>query len=103
MENLKILLTNAYGWFGILAVLGAGKRWMDRETGFTRYMQSRSFGFYVLHYPVLALGAWAMDKLLKLPVWSMYPLLAVLLVLVLPPLVAVIKRIPVLRTLVLGI
>ena len=102
MNNLKAFLTNAYAWNAMLAVLGAGKRWMDKETGFTRYMAPRSFGFYVLHYPILALGAWAMDKLLHLPVWSMYLLLPVLLVIILPPLVAIIKRIPVLKTLVLG-
>ena len=102
LDNLKEFLTNAYAWNATLAVLGAGKRWMDKETGFTRYMAPRSFGFYVLHYPVLALGAWAMDKLLHLPVWSMYLLLPVLLAIILPPLVAVIKRIPVLKTLILG-
>ncbi len=102
MDNLKKFLTNVYAWYAMLAVLGSGKRWMDKETAFTRYMAPRSFGFYVLHYPVLALGAWAMDKLLHLPVWSMYLLLPVLLVLILPPLVAIIKRIPVLKTLMLG-
>lgn len=102
MENLKSFLTNAYAWFATLAVLGSGKRWLDKETRFTRYMASRSFGFYVLHYPLLALGAFVMDKLLHLPVWSMYLLLPVAMVIVLPPLVAFIKRIPVLRTLILG-
>ena len=102
MDNLKHFLTNAYAWYATLAVLGAGKRWMDKETPFTRYMAPRSFGFYVLHYPVLVLGAWAMDKLLHLPVWSMYLLLPVLLVIILLPLVAIIKRIPVLKTLILG-
>lgn len=102
MENLKEFLTNAYAWFATLAVLGAGKRWMDKETGFTRYMGKRSFGFYVLHYPILALGAWAMDKLLHLPVWSMFLLLPVLLAIIMPPVVDTIKRIPVLKTLVLG-
>ena len=102
MSNLKSFLTNAYAWFACLAVLGAGKRWMDKETKFTRYMASRSFGFYVLHYPLLALGAWVMDKLLHLPVWSMYLLLPIAAAVLLPPLVAIIKRIPVLRTLVLG-
>ena len=103
LSHLKLLLPNAYAWFATLAVLGAGKRWLDRETKFTRYMASRSFGFYVLHYPLLALGAWGMDKILHLPVWSMYLLLPVLMIAVLPPLVAVIRRVPVLRTLVLGI
>lgn len=102
MSNLKAFLTNAYAWFGCLAVLGAGKRWMDRETGFTRCLAGRSFGFYVLHYPLLALLAYAMDQWFHLPVWSMYLLLPIALAVLLPPLIALIKRIPILRTLVLG-
>lgn len=102
MENLKSVLTNAYAWFGTLAVFGAFKRWLDRETAFTRYMAPRSFGFYVLHYPLLALGAYAMDRLLHLPVWSLYALLLLGSVLLLPPLVALVKRIPVVRALLLG-
>lgn len=102
MDNLKAFLTNAFAWFGTLTVLGAGKRWMDKETAFTRYMAPRSFGFYVLHYPLLALGAYVMDRQLHLPVWAMYLLLPVLCALALPPLVALIKRMPVLRTLILG-
>ena len=102
MENLKAFLTNVYAWFATLAVLGAGKRWLDRETAFTRYMAPRSFGFYVLHYPLLALGAYVMDRHLHFPVWAMYLLLPILCALLLPPLVALIKRIPILRTLILG-
>ena len=102
MDNLKEFLTNAYAWNAMLAVLGAGKRWMDKETTFTRYMAPRSFGFYVLHYPLLALGAWAMDKVLHLPVWSMYLLLPMTLATILPPLVGIVKKTPVLKTLVLG-
>lgn len=102
MDNLKEFLTNAYAWNAMLAVLGAGKGWMDKETTFTRYMAPRSFGFYVLHYPLLALGAWAMDKVLHLPVWSMYLLLPMTLATILPPLVGIVKKTPVLKTLVLG-
>lgn len=102
LSNLKAPLTNLYAWFACLGVLGAGKRWLDKETAFTRCMANRSFGIYVLHNPLLVLLAWAMDKLLHFPVWSMYLLLPVLLALLLPPLIALIKRIPVLRTLVLG-
>ncbi len=102
MSHLKAPLTNAYAWFAILALLGCGKRWLDRETAFTRYMAKRSFGFYVLHYPLLVLGAYGMDRYLRLPVWSMYLLLPVAIGLVLPPLVALIKRLPILRTLILG-
>jgi len=102
LNNLKSPLTNLYAWFACLGALGAGKRWLDKETAFTRCMASRSFGIYVLHNPLLVLLAWGMDKLLHFPVWSMYLLLPVLLALLLPPLIALIKRIPVLRTLVLG-
>lgn len=102
LTHLKAFLTNVYAWFATLAVLGAGKRWLDRETRFTRYMSSRSFGFYVLHYPLLALGAWYMDQILHLPVWSMYILLPAMLALILSPLIAPIKRLPILRTLMLG-
>ena len=102
LGNLKAPLTNLYAWFACLGVLGAGKRWLDQETAFTRYMASRSFGIYVLHNPLLVLLAWGMDKLLHFPVWSMYLLLPVLLALLLPPLIALIRRIPVLRTLILG-
>lgn len=102
MSSLKAFPTNAYAWFAVLAILGAGKRWLDKETKFTRYMAGRSFGFYVLHYPLLALGAYWTDCHLHLPVWSMYLLLPVGIAAILPPLVALIKRIPVLRTLVLG-
>ena len=102
LGNLKAPLTNLYAWFACLGVLGAGKRWLDQETAFTRYMAGRSFGIYVLHNPLLVLLAWGMDKLLHFPVWSMYLLLPVLLALLLPPLIALIRRIPVLRTLILG-
>lgn len=102
MAHLKEFLTNAYAWFGTLAVLGAGKRWMDKETAFTRYMAPRSFGFYVLHYQPMVVCAWFLDQVLHLPVWCMYPLVIAAAAVVLPPLVAVIKKIPVLRTLMLG-
>lgn len=102
MSHLKEFLTNAYAWFATLAVLGAGKRWMDRETKFTRYMASRSFGFYVLHYPLMTVCTWYLDKVLHLPVWSMYLILPVVLAVVLPVLVAMVKKVPVLRRLLLG-
>ena len=100
--NLKPFLVNAYVWFACLAVLGAGKRWLNKETKFTRYMAGRSFGFYVMHYPLMVFAAYVMDQKLHLPSWSLYILLPALMVVALPPLVVVVKKIPVLRTLVLG-
>lgn len=102
MENLKSLLTNLYGWFGTLAVLGCGKRYFDRETGFTRFMARYSFGYYVFHYSPLIMAAWALDKLLGLPAAAMYPILLVWMAVAPPLLTWVIRRIPVVRTLLLG-
>ncbi len=100
--HLRGFLPSAYAWFAVLAVLGAGKRWLDRETKFTRYMAGRSFGFYVLHYTPMALLAYIMDRHLHMPVWSMYLLLPVMLAVLLPLLTGLVKRIPLLRSLVLG-
>lgn len=102
MFRLKSLLTNMYAWFACLAALGCAKRWMDRETVFTRYMRKNGFGFYVLHYPLMVIAAYVMDLIWNLPVWSMYLLLLLVEAAVLPPLVMMIKKIPVLRTVVLG-
>lgn len=101
-ENLQSFLTNAYAWFATLAVLGAGKRWLDQETGFTRYMADRSFGFYVLHYPLMVLSAYVLDRCFSVPVWAMYLLLPIEMALLLPPMVKLIQRIRLLRALVLG-
>lgn len=50
---LRSLLTNFYAWTATLAVLGCGRRYVNWETAFARYMCRTSFGVYVLHYPVL--------------------------------------------------
>lgn len=102
LAHLRAPLTNLYAWFALLAVLGAGKRFWERETAFTRYMAPRSFGFYVLHYPLTVLLTYLMDWHLHLPAWSLYLLLPVLLVLILPLLVTAVKRIPIVRRLILG-
>ena len=104
-DEISIDLSN--GYLTIQAAKGLDKDEEDKKGRYIRRERyagsmSRSFGIYVLHNPLLVLLAWAMDKLLHFPVWSMYLLLPVLLALLLPPLIALIKRIPVLRTLVLG-
>ena len=104
-DEISIDLSN--GYLTIQAAKGLDKDEEDKKGRYIRRERyagsmSRSFGIYVLHNPLLVLLVWGMDKLLHFPVWSMYLLLPVLLALLLPPLIALIKRIPVLRTLVLG-
>lgn len=103
MDRLKSPLTNAYAWFGCLAVLAVGKRFFDRETRFTQYMRRNSFGFYILHYPLMVLLAYALDRWLELPAWGMYLGVGLLTAALLPPVTALVRRIPVVRTLLLGL
>lgn len=90
MQNLKRFLTNAYAWFGTLAAFGCGKRFFDRETAFTRYMRDRSFWFYVLHYPLMVLIAYGVDRWIDPPAWGMYVLVLVGEAILLPCLIEVI-------------
>ena len=101
----------------IKADIGAEETKVYTEAGYedVRFRQKEEVGQYTeaagqkrpqkrssTEIVLLVLLAWGMDKLLHFPVWSMYLLLPVLLALLLPPLIALIKRTPVLRTLILG-
>lgn len=103
MENLKSFLTNLYAWFGTLAVLGCGRKWFHKESAFTRYMRNNSFGFYVLHLPLMVILAYVLDKLLHVPagIW-MYVLLAVSVAILLPIVTLIVRKIPIVNRLVLG-
>lgn len=102
MENLKHPLTNAYAWFASLALIGCGRRFLDRETGFTRYMRSRSFGFYVLHYYLLILITYVIDLYFDLRFPLFYLILIGLEAVLLPPLYEVLSRVPVIKRLLFG-
>lgn len=105
-SDLAILenpLTVAYLWFACLAVLGIFKKFFNFQTAFTRRMAADSYGIYILHYSVLYAFGYLFVQILHLSVWWQYLLL---LLLVYPATLAVyeiLKRIPVIRLLVLGI
>lgn len=99
---LKTPLANAYAWFGSLALIGIGRKWWNKETGFTRYMRSRSFGFYVLHYPLIVAITCVMDYWFELSFPLFYLILAALTALLLPLLYEGLSRVPVLRRFLLG-
>lgn len=103
MENLKSIPTNLYAWFGTLAVLAMGMRYFDKETAFTRYMRDRSFGFYVLHYPLMVLIVFGIDQVIDGPAILYYVLTLLLEMVLLPVVTELIRRFPVVRALLLGI
>jgi glucan biosynthesis protein C len=94
--------TNAYLWLAILAILGCGKAWFNFTNQFTDYMTRISFGVYVLHYPVLVVISYVVVTYLNLPMIINYGLI---LLLEIPAVLAayeIIRRIPILNTLLLG-
>lgn len=101
--NLKSPLVNGYAWMAILALLGYGKAYLNKETAFTRYMRPRSFAFYVLHNYLIVVFGYGIDRLLH-PASIVYYLLEVVLLAVLMPLLyELLSRIPVVRRLLFGL
>lgn len=103
MSVLRSPLACVCAWIGTLAVFAGFGRWANRETRFTRHMRQNGFAYYVLHLPLMLLCALALDRGLHVPAIVIYPALLVLEALLLPPLAAIVRRIPVLRTLLLGL
>lgn len=100
---LKSVFTNAYLWAAILAILGCGKAWFGGTSKFADYMTKSSFGIYIVHYLVVLSACSYLKLRTALPVPVIY-LTAVCAVLVLSPaLYELLRRIPVVRYLVLGI
>lgn len=94
--------TNACAWVGTLAAIGCGRAWLDRETKVSRWLAERSWGIYVCHYlPLLAAAIWLGGT--ALPAAAVYLLTALLGALGTLGLYEVLRRIPVIRFLVLGL
>ncbi|MDE5590469.1 MAG: acyltransferase [Acetatifactor sp.] len=47
------LWVNFIGWISILVILVAGKKYLNRRTGFTEYFNQASYPIYILHQSVL--------------------------------------------------
>ncbi|MGN1015315.1 MAG: acyltransferase family protein [Butyricicoccus sp.] len=101
-QCLNSLPTNAYAWLGILSVLGAGKRWCNRETILTRRIQKHSFAIFVLHNPFLVLTGYLVCEYTALPMAGVYPVNALLEIVCLTAAIWIIRRIPPLKRLLLG-
>ena len=102
LPNLKHPLTNAFAWFGCLAMMALGKRFLDKETGFTRFMRGRSFGYFVLHNYLIVIITCVIDMKFELRFPLFYLILTILLAAVMLPLYEVLSRIPVIRRLLFG-
>ena len=91
-----------YGWLMCLALMGWFQARFDRTGKFAGYMTRSSFGFYVVHYLVIASLGYMMKVYTQLPPWSMYVLLTVAVFTLSTLLYEVLRRIPVVRWCVFG-
>lgn len=100
---LQSIFTNIYLWVAVLAILGCGKQYFDRETVFSRCMTKASFGIYILHYPVLIVVCYTLQYHFSLPAICNYALALIFELVLTFAAYELIKRIPFIRYLVLGL
>lgn len=102
LSCLTGFFTNFYTWLMILALLGCFKAWFPEENKISAYMRKRSFGFYVLHYPIIVLTAYLLTTYLKLPMLCNYLALLGAAAVLTPAAYECVGRIPLIRVLLLG-
>ncbi len=95
--------TNLYLWTAVLAILGLGASFLNFKNKFTEYMTANSFSFYLLHYTVVVVLGYLTVTYLNLPFAINYLLILAGTSIILPLITELLKRIPIIRNLVLGI
>lgn len=102
-ECLRHIVTNLYLWLTVLAIIGCFKAWFNKTNKFATYMTKANFGFYVLHYTLLLVVAYFWVRNTDFPLIWHYIVPGIATFILIPPIYELIKRIPVLRLLILGI
>lgn len=92
-----------YGWLMCLAMMAWFMACFNRTGTFAGYMTRSSFGFYVVHYLVVASFGYMMKMYTSLAPWMMYVILFFAVMLLSPAIYEIIRRIPFVRWCVLGI
>ena len=100
---LQSLWANVYLWAVVLAILGNARHYLHQETAVSRFFTQRSYALYVVHYPVLLLTALLLTERTTLPAALMYLLTLLIGFGATLGLSEIIRRIPGIRYLTLGI
>ena len=58
-------------WFGILAILGMGKRYLNRSNGVTAYFSKAAFPLYYFHQSLLVILAYFCVRYIQ-PMWGQF-------------------------------
>ena len=102
-EYLSSPLNCLYGWLMCLAMMGWFNARFDGTNAFAGYMTRSSFGFYIVHYLIIASIGSIMFYHTQLPPVAMYIILTIAVFTLSPLLYEVLRRIPFFRWCVFGI
>ena len=91
-----------YGWLMCLALMGLFNARYDCTNTFSEYMTRSSYGFYIVHYLVVAAFGYQMKVYTDLPPVAMYIILTVAVFALTPVIYEVLHRIPFIRWCVFG-
>ena len=91
-----------YGWLACLAMMGCFQARFNGTGAAAGYLSRASFGFYIVHYLVIASLGYMMKTYTGLPAWSMYVILTLAVFTLSPLLYEILRRIPFVKWAVLG-
>lgn len=99
------ILCMVYSFFMILAILGLGKKYLDKTNKFMTWMSNKSWGLYIFHYLPLSMFAYYAKIVyhIEMPAICYYLITIILEFLVAYLLYEILSRIPFVRWAVLGI
>jgi len=100
---LKHWLTNLYMYTAALTIFAWFSKYFNKQNRFSQYMTRNSFGFYILHYLALIVCCCMLHYHTSLSMPAKYAIAAAAVPVATWGLNEIIKRIPVIRLLVLGI
>lgn len=100
---LKNIVTNFYAWSAVLTIFAFAKRHLNCANAISGYLAANSYGYYILHYPILMVIAYLLHKYTDFGI-----LVKILIALIMEfsltfVINEAIKRIPFIRFIVLGI
>ncbi|MBO5693671.1 MAG: acyltransferase [Tidjanibacter sp.] len=101
-EVVQGLWCNLFCWSGVLAMLGAFRRWANGTSPLAVYMTRSSFGVYVVHMAVCT-GSCLLLRTSGLPVWAIYLLALAMTYAGSFALWEILRRVPVLNYCIFGI
>lgn len=100
---LKHIFTSIYLWAAVIAILGCGKAWFEKTSRFASYMTKSSFGIYIVHYLVVLATCYYLKSFTQFSVLVIYFLSILSVLIISPALYELLKRVPIIRFMVLGI